>query len=290
MNNGLIVYPDRDSQDYQNLRLIDELGHDGGWLTAGPDNALPDWSPDGKLIAYVARSPGTKRRMICVMNHAKGLGGHLIGEGTSPAWSPDGKLIAFSTATEQLGSPASDICVMAPDGTGRRRVTKANGKRRDFPTWSPTQQEIAYAEINPTNPPHVSVWIADVLGVLPPRPLTTGTWHNLDTAGAIINTANDAGSPDWGVNDEITIWSGVENNRGQIWTIKPNGSGRKQLTFTRQNNDDPRWSPDGQKILFSTSEGGGTLAVLDVATGVVTMITRNTAGPMSGNGSWQPIP
>jgi TolB protein len=257
-------------------------------LTFGPDNALPDWSPDGKQIAYTARDPATGRRIICTMN-ADSSNQHQIDEGTSPAWSPDGKLIAFSTATEQPGSPASDICVMAPDGTGRKQVTKSNGKRRDFPTWSPNQQEIAYAEITPTNPPHVTVWIVNLDGSAP-RHLTTGAWHNLDTAGAIINTANDAGSPDWGINDEITIWSGVENNRGQIWRLKPDGTGRKQLTFSRQNNDDPRWSPDGKQILFSTSEGGGTLAVLDVATGAVTMLAKNTAGPMPGRGSWQPVP
>jgi Tol biopolymer transport system component len=180
---------------------------------------------------------------------------------------------------------------MYPDGSSRRQITHSHsGTRKVLPTWSPDSRKIAYGQIVPTAPPHVSVWIVDVGGANP-HPLTVGSWKNLDAAGTVINTANDAGTPCWSpVGDTIVFWSGVENQAGQIWTIKSDGTSRTQLTHDRQNNDDPEFSPDGSKILYSTSINAGTLWVMRSDGSNQSQITNNTAGPFPGDASWQPIP
>ena len=49
----------------------------------------------------------------------------------------------------------------------------------------------------------------------------------------------------------------------------------------------PRWSPDGARVLFTTALGGDLeIAVVSLATGVVTPLTSNTADDVGG--VWRP--
>jgi len=58
----------------------------------------PDWSPDGKMIAFMCRLAAGKPFEICVMN-ADGTGGEVLTSNEmpdlGPTWSPDGSRIAF---------------------------------------------------------------------------------------------------------------------------------------------------------------------------------------------------
>jgi Tol biopolymer transport system component len=218
-----------------------------------------------------------------------------------------------------------EIWSIRPDGTHLRQLTDLpqNGKR--LVTWSPDGRYIAYTQDSVVNgQQHVSVWVArvDASGARDAYELTTGKCpsdsgnpcRNLDAEGNFINFATDAGVPTWSPKgDKIAFWSGIENQRGQIWVIDPDGNNRTQLTFPDKppaactmypNNDDPRWAPDGEKILFSTTR---SIVIFPGPSGPVCgeppelwqmsadgskqeFITNNTFSPFPGNAAYQPVP
>jgi Tol biopolymer transport system component len=90
----------------------------------------------------------------------------------------------------------------------------------------------------------------------------------IDASGdtIICETAFDASAPSWSpAENKIAFWLGIEINYGEIWVIKPDDTGSKQLTedCSHRNSDDPSWSPDGKKILFGTRNGKAELWVMN---------------------------
>jgi Tol biopolymer transport system component len=71
-----------------------------------------------------------------------------------PRWSPDGKLIAFSPSRGFNGG----IFVIAPDGSGERRLTDVGG----WPVWWPDGKQIGYLTIGPNG--SQQIWSVPVSG------------------------------------------------------------------------------------------------------------------------------
>jgi Tol biopolymer transport system component len=93
----------------------------------------PAWSPDGQRIAFVstrqpATQPGRAWNAIHVMD-ADGTGARRLSPADaadySPTWSPGGELIAFASGSGKAGG--TDLFVMKPDGSGRKRVVPDGG-------------------------------------------------------------------------------------------------------------------------------------------------------------------
>ena len=95
----------------------------------------PDWSPDGKWIAYDGwkRGQSFSHSVLFVMR-ADGSERRQIGPGAMPSWSPDGKqLVCHNYKRPQT------IEVMNRDGTGREVIIDHWGS----PCWSPQGDWIA---------------------------------------------------------------------------------------------------------------------------------------------------
>ncbi len=105
-------------------------------------NSQGEWSPDGRLFAFVAKRGGADDLVLFDMQSARihrRISVPLNGL-TTPTWSPDGKYLAFTGYDGGL----SDLYVIGADGTGLRRLT--NDRFADLhPDWSPTGSSIAFA-------------------------------------------------------------------------------------------------------------------------------------------------
>ena len=164
------------------------------------------------------------------------------------------------------------------DVDGLHALTKAGGKYVDYsPAWSPDGGQIAFA---------AHVGDGHDLGNI--------YLMNADGTGRQKLTDFQFGAdlPSWSPEGTQIVFQGSvllgEGRRGvqtEIFVINVDGSGLTNLTNTTQDEMDPDWSPDGQKIVFASGEG---ICVMDVDGGDREVIVPDNDGRSNSAPSWSP--
>lgn len=106
-------------------------------------NGLPAWSPDGTRMAYTGnRYLGWN---VYVMNLDKTDDNRITdGHGACrPDWSPDSKNLAYVSGED---TEKTNIWVMNPDGSEKRKLTNDDENYDYYPAWSPDGQYLVYAK------------------------------------------------------------------------------------------------------------------------------------------------
>jgi TolB protein len=191
----------------------------------------PEWSPDGRKIAFVSRRDG--RSHIYVMR-ADGTGVRRLSDSGaddgSPTWSPDGRRIAFAREAELFVIPTRG-------GTARRISRGVAGEALD-PAWSPEGRLIAYDY----RPPGYSIREIWVVGVDGRRARQVTRLREVST--------RPAWSPD---GRRIAFQSNAEGGHVEIYSIGLDRSGLRRETRSTVDTFDPDWSPNGREIAFSSN-------------------------------------
>jgi Tol biopolymer transport system component len=105
------------------------------------DGRTPDWSPDGRLIAYQGADPEGNNPGIYIVPFDGGEATRLTNHESdrSPDFSPDGsRLVYMSTRSGNW-----DIYTISAAGSAPRQLTTAPGND-GLPVWSPNGGQIAY--------------------------------------------------------------------------------------------------------------------------------------------------
>jgi TolB protein len=245
LSNGLIAFadaPDRrpgpQATQYAQIYTITSDGRNKKQLTTGkPGNFFPAWSSSGEQLAFV--SIRNHKHEIWIID-STGKNERLITSGLLPAWSPDGKQLAI---TRPHANGRRHIWIIGVDGSGEQQLTTEGSNH--CPAFSPKGDKIAYWSGNARG--FGQVWVMRSDGAQK-RQLTHRRKNEYTPDGSSAN------APAWLFSEQIAYWSGIEHRYGQIWTMNPDGSNRKQLTTepAPASSDNPTWSPDGKRILFDT--------------------------------------
>lgn len=255
----------------------------------------PKLSPDGKLILFLNYTPtgyhifvanvdGTNTRQLTVDDPSAPnppFRYHL-----TPVWSPDGKQIAYSSgvdiANDRDGlSIPFDIWIMKADGTSKLQLTHDINFDRD-PTWSPDGTKIAYmknTDVSYSGPSNIYVMNND------------GT-NQINLSNSSFQDFHPSWSPD---GNQIAFVTNSGDHFPEIYTMRPDGSDRKRVTFVSQVDSGiplfyayfPSWSPNSKRIIFTrvpTNNANMEIFSLDIKTNRLENLTNNSKQDLEG--SW----
>ncbi|MFH0518123.1 amidohydrolase family protein [Streptomyces sp. M41] len=132
--------------------------------------------------------------------------------------------------------------------------------------------------------------VAEIQNVLWSLPRKGGTAVPLTAPG--LEPTRPQFSPD----GTLLVVCAFRDGGFHLWTLRPDGSGLRQLTDGPWDDRGPAWSPDGTRIAFASERGGDTVTgapyriwVVDVRTGELTRLTGHPGqrgpGRPGGRGS-----
>jgi Tol biopolymer transport system component len=243
---------------------------------AGRTIGSPQWSPDGKLIAYDTWGPNEINggpSWIEVIR-ADGTDAKRIGLGCMPSWSPDGTQIVCHVNDDA----GSSIVVMNLDGSGREALMDHWGS----PRWTPQGDRI----ISALNRTGISIFdltsgaermvlfhhaLSQGLSIAPDGQRICFGPQAGGLALAELNEDSTKATFRWLIREggfTHSSWSpdgkqivfdcrmqDAHPDYGQLYLLEVDGDGDKQpQRFKGQNqqigNYDPDWSPDGKQLAY----------------------------------------
>jgi TolB protein len=189
-------------------------------LTTSPYPAIfPDFSPDGRRVAYQANDGGPAGEDIYVVSARGGKARRFTGAPGNdeyPVFSPDGKTIAF---TSQRKGGAQIWLMNASDGRNQRALTSDRRVKFEL-DWRPDGQRIAYAAGG-------DIWVMNADG---------SRQVNLTRSPARENGV--AWSPD----GRRIAYIQRDGAKRRIWVMNADGSGRRPVGGTGAHLV-PAWQP-----------------------------------------------
>jgi TolB protein len=217
-------------------------------------NGGPSFSPLGDRYAFVSAAQNAKGAGVGVANVASDTFQIIYRDPVrnilAPQWSANGERIIFGVGTfeaffngfhsvflkpEDRVEGGAQVAMVNPDGTGYRELTSGPNNSA-FPSMSPDGRRFVYRTFGPDG---------DGLRIM-----------DLETKKITPIASGYDNFPLWSPRGDLIMFSRQDHGAYEIYTIKPDGTGLKQLTHSQGNDAHMAWSPDGEYIVFASSRKG----------------------------------
>lgn len=287
----------------------------------------PAWSPDGRYIYYAEEGIIRPEDRVSRLSHlwsvdVKTGAKRMIGkdDGVQPQSSPSGRYLAY-WAIDLDGH--RDIYTIPVEGGQPLKITSDTYLNWN-PVWSPDGKYLYFCSNRSGN---TSIWrvpmkesSGEARGSAEPirtpatynahlsfsrdgkrlafvQQLTTGRLRTVRFEPAreaavsepkeILQTTKGASRPALSPDGNWLAFNSTEH-REDLFLIRADGSGFRQLTSDKARNRGPRWSPDGKRIaFFSTRSGDWEIWIIDADGSDMRQVTKlagqNVAWPV-----WSP--
>jgi uncharacterized repeat protein (TIGR01451 family) len=187
----------------------------------------PNPQPDG---IYTIKPDGTDEKLFP----------GIPSTAQQPEWSPNGTQLAFQAVNFGGNSPVNEINVINADGTGLVKIANNTSNFNRHVTWSPSGDQIAYIGNSPSNNNDGirAVHIANADG---------SGFYRLPGSPTFLS------SVDWSPDGRKFVYA----DDREIFVMNADATNQTKITTITQTLDgpttdlDPRWSPDGTKILLT---------------------------------------
>jgi TolB protein len=192
----------------------------------------PNWMPDGKTLLF---NEGGSLYKIPVEGGApeKLNTGTIDKNNNDHGISFDGKMLAISSHREGLPGGGSTVYVLPLTGGDPKLITESTPSY--WHGWNPNGKDVAV--VGQRN----GAKIYNLYKV----PVNGGAEVALTS-----NTSGHVDGPEYSPDGKYIYYNANPTGTMQIWRMKPDGSGKEQLTFDEYHSWFPHISPDGKWMVF----------------------------------------
>ncbi|MEO6730593.1 MAG: hypothetical protein ABIN01_05210 [Ferruginibacter sp.] len=193
----------------------------------------PNWMPDGNKILF------NKGGSIFTIPLTGGIPeklntGFANRNNNDHVISFDGKMLGISHHRNGLPGGGSTVYVLPLAGGEPKLVTDSTPSY--LHSWSPNGKEVIYAGQRISKSPAYNLY---------KKPVNGGPEVQLT-----FNNKGITDGPEFSPDGKYIYFNSNETSTMQLWRMKPDGSGKEQITFDEYHNWFPHISPDGKWIVF----------------------------------------
>ncbi len=228
-------------------------------LTSVNTMSSVSWAPDGNKIAFT-KDVGSNIEIFTIdaNGNSETRLTYNTGNDILPEWSLVGEKIVF--CSQKDGN--QEIYVMNTDGSIQNRLTNNNVKD-EYPKWSPDGNKIAF--VSYADESHGEIYIMN----------SDGNSKKRLTNNMSEDYFSEFTSP-WSKDGSKLLFTSARDLNEEIYIMDSEGNNQTRLTDTDEENSNPVFSPDENKIAFLRWFNNGTNAEIFIMNKDGTEQTRIT--------------